>query len=184
MPALAEPLVSALAPLIFIPSEHKHSQTHTPGREASQKQVLTESFVHHGLLLLFLAVFVHQGAEGVPAPDRRGGQRQNTGRGTTEERRKTAPLVVGGRPPQEHDDQQDGGEQEAPEGVVDPELPPVLWTETSALYQQIQVQTASRLHALVPLRSSWKQSGDAGTHGLAHGQSDGLGGPNDENDRG
>lgn len=40
------------------------------------------------------------------------------------------PLVISWWPPQEHDDQQDHGEQETPEGIINPELPPVLHTHS------------------------------------------------------
>lgn len=90
-------------------------------------RLLTESLVHHGLLLLLLALFVQQGAEGVPDGD----ARRHVNPAQTQEAEPapddpSSPLVIGRRSPQEHDDQQDGGEQEAPEGVVDPQLPPVL----------------------------------------------------------
>lgn len=117
---------SSSSPLSTKKPVRPRRQEKTPQRE----KVLTESFVHHGLLLLFLALLVHQRAEGVPAPHRRRVQRQIKGRRETEDRRKTPPLVIGRRAPQEHDDQQDGGEQEAPEGVVDPQFPPVLETKT------------------------------------------------------
>lgn len=36
------------------------------------------------------------------------------------------PLVIEWWSPQKHDNQQDDGEQEAPEGIIEPQLPPVL----------------------------------------------------------
>ncbi|TNN51068.1 Activin receptor type-1 [Liparis tanakae] len=37
------------------------------------------------------------------------------------------PFLPNRRPQQHHDDQQNGGEQETPEGIVYPQVPPTLW---------------------------------------------------------
>lgn len=41
-------------------------------------------------------------------------------------RRERVPLVVGSWPPQDHNDKQNKGEQKVPEGLVQPQLFPVL----------------------------------------------------------
>lgn len=38
-------------------------------RGVRQVCILTKSLVHHGLLLLFIALFIHQRTEGVPVTD-------------------------------------------------------------------------------------------------------------------
>lgn len=42
------------------------------------------------------------------------------------------PLAVSGGPQQHHDHQQNGGEQETPEGIIYPQVPPTLWKRMKA----------------------------------------------------
>lgn len=95
------------------------------------------------------------------------------------------PLAVRRGPQQHHDHQQDGGEQQAPEGVVYPQVPPSLWkrsdTETlvirlavhsSLCKQDTKTQTTTQ-HSIHPRKQ---------TDRLAVDQLEDFGGPDDEYD--
>lgn len=94
---------------------------------------LTKSLVQHGLLGLFLLVIVvNQRRMG--KPEREHNLKSNNHwrsqvvrPGSLPAPGRLSPLVVGRGPQQHHDHQQNGGEQETPEGVVHPEVPPTLW---------------------------------------------------------
>ena len=58
------------------------------------------------------------------------------------------PLVVVCGPPEDHDDGQDDGEEKMPEGVIDPNLTPVLQDTTSTVSRHVRLpltQTADVL---------------------------------------
>lgn len=119
-------------------------------RDASS---LTEGLVQHGLLgllLLIVAVVV-----------------------VVNERRVGEPLAVGRGPQQHHDHQQDGGEEQAPEGVVHPQVPPFLRGGGHAGRQK---HTATESMAVA--------RGSGHTHRLAVDQLEDLCGPDDEHDGG
>lgn len=119
-------------------------QGHRKGNEAP-----TKGLVHHRLLLLlFLTVLIHQRSEGIsgtetetqesywhfisieitwPPPPAPPLLHPSTHSSICHLH---PPLVISWWPPQEHDDQQDHGEQETPEGIINPELPPVLHTHS------------------------------------------------------
>lgn len=46
-----------------------HLRLNRKRREVRRVYILTKSLVHHGLLLLFIALFIHQRTEGVPVTD-------------------------------------------------------------------------------------------------------------------
>lgn len=105
--ALAEPLVSFFIPLIFIPSADTNiwfqSEASSDSEETrhelctqtgSAVGFLTESFVHHGLLLLFLTLLIQQRAEGVPDGDKLGFS--ESGRGRERPARASGPSPTSG----------------------------------------------------------------------------------------
>lgn len=84
------------------------------------------------------------------------------------------PLAVGWGSQQHHDDQQNGGEEQTPEGIVHPQVPPALRKETRMFY--LLNKTA------VVKQQSQKERKH--TDRLTVHQLEDFGGPDDEDDGG
>lgn len=62
------------------------------------------------------------------------------------------PLAVGRRPQQDHDHQQNGGEEQTPEGIVHPQVPPPLRGESVSV---IAVQIKKNSHRQTASQQEW-----------------------------